>query len=147
MFKHILIPTDGSQLAEIAVDFGITFAKSIGARVTGFVALPEYRLPSAEQLAAQAAVTFEIYEKQQDEKAQSVLARMARLAIGAGVEFDREHALSDRPYEAIVDAATRRNCDLIFMSSHGRSGLSMLLHGSQAVGVLSHSKIPTLIYR
>ncbi len=121
MYKHILIPTDGSDLAEKAVDSGIAFASSIGARVTGIVALPEYRVPSAYELAAGTAVSFEVYQKQEKERAQSVLARMAELARTAGVKFDSAYALSNQPYAAIIDAANRHGCDLIFMASHGRA--------------------------
>ena len=63
------------------------------------------------------------------------------------MECGRDYALSDRPHAAIIDAANRLGCDLIFMASHGRSGLSALVHGSETRGVLTHSTIPTLVVR
>jgi len=151
MYKHILIPTDGSKLAEEAVDSGLKFAEVIGARVTGFVALPTYRVGpdhAAETAASvEPVISFQEYEKHSRENAHSILARMENLARSARVEFEFEFALSDHPYAAIVEAANKHGCDLIFMASHGYGGLRLLLHGSQTLGVLTHSRIPTLVYR
>jgi nucleotide-binding universal stress UspA family protein len=79
--------------------------------------------------------------------AEAILATIARRAAAAGVECDGDYALCNRPHEAIIAAANRHGCDLIFMASHGRSGLSALIHGSETRDVLTHSKIPTLVYR
>lgn len=147
MYKHILIPTDGSELSEKAIEAGIQFARGMGARVTGFTAVPEYKLPSEIELMSRHGVSFEQYERDARLQAEVALQRIADLAKAAGVEYDAEFVQSDHPHEAIVRAAEKHGCDLIFMASHGRRGISALLHGSQTQGVLTHSTIPTLVYR
>ncbi|HTP60895.1 MAG TPA: universal stress protein [Burkholderiales bacterium] len=147
MYKHILIPTDGSELSDKAIDAGIEFAREVSARVTGFTAVPEYQLPSEIELMNRHGVSPEQYEVTVRKQAEAVLQRIADRARAAGVEYDAEYLQSDRPHEAIVRAAAKHGCDLIFMASHGRRGISALIHGSETQGVLAHSKIPTLVYR
>ncbi|MCC6473942.1 MAG: universal stress protein [Burkholderiales bacterium] len=147
MFKHILLPTDGSEVAEKAVSAGLDFAKSIGARITGFTALPEYPIPTEGQVMARNVESLADYEKRARTHGEKILASMVSRAQAAGVRIDTDVALSDSPYRAIIAAAQKHGCDLVFMASHGRSGISELLHGSQAHGVLAHSKIPALVYR
>jgi nucleotide-binding universal stress UspA family protein len=147
MYRHILIPSDGSDLAEKAVDAGIEFARSIRARVTGFTAVPEYRAPSESELMAKQAISLAEYEQQARRNAERILERIAQRARAAGVEYDADYSQSDHPHEAIVRAAEAHGCDLIFMASHGRRGLSALVYGSETRGVLTHSTIPTLVYR
>jgi nucleotide-binding universal stress UspA family protein len=147
VYRHILIPTDGSELAEKAVEAGVEFAHSIGARVTAFTAVPEYKPPSHAELMAGNAVSLDEHERRARARAEEVLARVMRRARAAGVECDADYAQSDHPYEAIVRAAEAHDCDLIFIASHGRRGFSALIHGSQTQGVLSCSRIPTLVYR
>ena len=148
MYRHLLIPTDGSEVAEIAVSAGIEFARSIGARVTAFTAMPEYKLPApAEVMSHKRVPSPQQHEDWAKREADAILTVIARRAAAAGVPCDGDYALCDRPHEAIVDAAKRNGCDLIFMASHGRSGLSALIHGSETRGVLTGSKIPTLVYR
>jgi nucleotide-binding universal stress UspA family protein len=147
MFKHILVPTDGSKLSAKAAKQAVKLAKALGARITGFYAAPDYtstyygdgyilRAPSAE---AQA----EVAQKQ---------ARKCLSAIEVEAEVEKVpcevfHVVSDSPYEAIIDAAKKKKCDLIFMASHGRRGLSGLVLGSETQKVLIHSKIPVLVCR
>ena len=148
MYQHLLIPIDGSDVAEKAVSAGIAFARSIGARVTAFTAVPEFRLPApSDVLAHKKVVSMEEHEQRAKRKAEAILAAVSARAAEAGVPCASDYALCDRPHEAIIDAATRNGCDLIFMASHGRRGLSALLHGSETSGVLTRSKIPTLVYR
>lgn len=147
MYRHLLIPSDGSPLAAKAVEGGIELARTLGARVTAFTAVPEYRTPSESELMSRHVLSLSEYECQARRNAESVLGPITERARAAGLECDADYALSDRPYEAIVRAAQAHGCDLIFMASHGRRGLSALLHGSQAQAVLTHSTIPTLIYR
>ena len=147
MYKHILIPTDGSETAEKAVAAGIEFAREANARVTWFTALPEYQLPSEAELMAKHAVSPEDHERHAREEAERRLAGPAHRAQAAGVACETDFALSDRPYEAIIAAARRHGCDLIFMASHGRKLLPALFLGSQTRDVLTHSTIPTLVYR
>ena len=147
MYKHILIPTDGTPVAEKAVDAGIEFAREAGARVTLFTAVPEYRLPSEGALMArQRFVSPQEHERISRQSAGTILAPAMEKARSAGVDAKADHALSDHPSRAIIEAARRNGCDAIFMSSHGRKGISALLHGSQTADVLTHSDIPTLVY-
>ena len=147
MYKHILIPTDGSELSDKAIDAGVEFAREVRARVTGFTAVPEYRMPSEIELMSRHGVSFEQYERDARRQAEAALQRIVDRARAAGVEYDGEFVQSDHPHEAIVRAAENHGCDLIFMASHGRQGISALLHGSQTHGVLARSRIPTLVYR
>jgi nucleotide-binding universal stress UspA family protein len=148
MYKHILIPTDGSSTAQKAVEAGIDFARESGASVTFFTAVPEYEVPLASEVMAHKPVmSMEEHERRSAEKAGAILAPSLERARTCGVTFDADHALSDRPYEAIIDAARRHGCDAIYMSSHARTGLSRLLHGSQTLAVLAHSDIPTVVLR
>ena len=148
MYKHILIPTDGSETAEKAVEAGIEFAREAKAKVTWFTALPEYELPSqAAILAHHPVVTPDEHERRSRDKAEQIFAGIKAQAAAAGIEFDTDFVQSDRPYEAIIDAAKRHGCDLIFMASHGRKGISGLVYGSETKEVLTHSTIPTLVYR
>ena len=147
MFKHILIPTDGSELSDKAIVAGVEFAREVHARVTGFTAVPEFRVPSEVELMARHGVSLEQYERDSREQAETALQKIADRARAAGVEYDAEFSQSDRPHEAIIRTALKRGCDLIFMASHGRRGISALLHGSQTQAVLTHSTIPTLVYR
>jgi len=148
MYRHLLIPSDGSEVAEKAVTAGIAFARSIGARVTAFIAMPEYQLPApAELMSHKRGPSLQQHEDWAKQQAQTVLQTVSERAAKAGVQCAGDYALCDRPHEAIIEAAKRNGCDLIFMASHGRSGLSALIHGSETKGVLAGSKIPTLVYR
>ena len=147
MYKHILIPTDGSELSHKAIEAGIEFARFIHARVTGFAAVPEYQIPSEVELMSRHAISLTDYERDAKKQAEIALQPIADRARAAGVDYDAEFTQCDRPHEAIIRAAQNHGCDLIFMASHGRRGLSALLHGSETQGVLTHSTIPTLVYR
>ena len=147
MYKHILIPTDGSELSQKAIEASIEFAREAHARVTGFTAVPEYQIPSEVEMMARRAISLEQYEREAKQQAESRLQKIADRAREAGVEYDADYAHSDRPHEAIIRAAEKHGCDLIFMASHGRRGISALVHGSETQGVLTHSTIPTIVYR
>lgn len=148
MYKHILIPTDGSETAEKAVAAGIEFARDANARITWFTAVPEYVIPTeGEVLGKKHVLSREEFDTRAREEAEKILAGPAHRANAAGIVCETDHAQSDHPYEAIIAAAQRHGCDLIFMSSHGRKALPALFLGSEARDVLSHSTIPTLVYR
>ena len=147
MYKHILIPTDGSEVAEKAVAQGIEFAREAKARVTLFTAVPEYAPPSEAQVFARRVVSMAEHARDSEETAKRILAQPSDLARAAGLDFDTDYEQSNQPWQAIVNAAKRHGCDAIFMASHGRKGLSRLVHGSQTVDVLTHSDIPTLVVR
>ena len=145
MFKHILLPTDGSPLSEAVVRKAIQFAKSINARVTGFCVVTALRYVGCD---AEIGTEF----KKQAEAAVQAEATKNLLAIEmaakeAAVPCDTVQDKSDQPYEAIIEAAQARGCDLIIMACHGRAGVSALLLGSETQKVLTHSLIPVLVHR
>ena len=147
MYKHILIPTDGSPTATKAVDSGIEFARETKARVTLFTAVPEYQPPGEAEVMGRRVTSLWEHERESREKAAQILEPAAARMRAAGVECDTDFVQADRPYQAIADAAARHGCDLILMSSHGRTGLAELWYGSETRDVLTHSNIPTLVYR
>jgi nucleotide-binding universal stress UspA family protein len=147
MYKHILIPTDGSQLAEKAIDAGLAFAGEMHAKVTAFTAVPEYQVPSTGEIASHTVPSLAQHDESSRQKAQELLAPVREKARRAGVDIALDYAQSDQPWEAIIAAAKKHGCDVIFMASHGHRGLSALLHGSQTQAVLTHSAIPTVVYR
>lgn len=147
MYKHILIPTDGSEVAEKAVAAGIDFARDAGAKVTLFTAVPEYEPPSETQVLARRVVSVADHARESKRLANGILAPAAEKARAANLGFETAYSQSNQPWQAIIDAAKRYGCDAIFMASHGRKGLAAVWHGSQTREVLTHSKVPTLVYR
>ena len=147
MFKHILIPTDGSELSQATAQRAISFAKEAGAKVTVFFAKPEYPIAYFGEGALIDPTTPEKFSELADQQASEYLSEVEAQCAAAGVDCATATAASDIPYEAIIEAAERSGCDLIFMASHGRRGISGLLLGSETQKVLTHSRIPVLVYR
>jgi nucleotide-binding universal stress UspA family protein len=147
MFKHILIPCDGSDLSNRVVDKAIEFAGEINARITGFYAQPEYSVPYYEGGIPIDAMTPESFSSLTDSQAKTILDSVMEKAQAAGVVCDTYTSVSNAPFEAIIDAANSKGCDLIFMASHGRRGIAGLLMGSETHKVLTHTTIPVLVYR
>lgn len=147
MFKHILVPTDGSQLSLETVKRAVTFAREAGAKITFFFAKPDYPVAFYGEGALIDPTTPEKFAEIADRQAQEILANASAVAKEAGVPSANTDSVSDLPYQAIIDAANNAGCDLIFMASHGRRGLSGLLLGSETQKVLTHSTIPVLVYR
>ncbi|HEY3074178.1 MAG TPA: universal stress protein [Burkholderiales bacterium] len=144
MFRHILLPIDDSPVSRKAARKAIAFAKEIGARITGYHALPSahniygdgYRFPPSGSL-----------KKDVREARAHFIEGTARAALDAGVRFD---SLVDRaitPDEGIVEAARTRNCDVIFIGTNGRRGLARLALGSVTSKVLTRAGVPVLVYR
>lgn len=147
MFKHIFVPTDGSELSRATVTRAVTFAREAGARITAFFAKPEYPIAYFGEGALIDPTTPEKFAELADQQATEYLGEVQRLCAEAGVECSTLSATSDVPHEAIIEAAEKSGCDLIFMASHGRRGFSGFLLGSETNKVLTHSKIPVLVYR
>jgi nucleotide-binding universal stress UspA family protein len=145
MYKHILIPTDGSELSNRAVRQGIDLARTIGARVTVVNVSPTFHTLSADPFMATS--TPEQFRRECQAEAERFLAAAAAAASTAGVVCETVHLEDNRPYQAIIDTATKKDCDLIFMASHGRKGVAALVLGSETNKVLTHSKIPVLVCR
>jgi nucleotide-binding universal stress UspA family protein len=147
MFKHVLVPTDGSPLSESAVARSIAFAKEIGASLTFFYSQPDFPMPIYGEGALIDPTTPEQFAQSSQQEAQRILDHAKLAAEAEGVVADTDTRISEIPYEAIIDAADRHHCDLIFMASHGRRGIAGLLLGSETQKVLTHSKTPVLVYR
>jgi nucleotide-binding universal stress UspA family protein len=145
LFKNILVATDGSDLAAKAVEQGILFAKEIGAKVTAVTVTEPFHVLSLKP--SQLEYTPIEYKKHAGAHAEKVLGTVSTAAKSAGVTCEALHVEHEHVYQAITDAATARNCDLIVMASHGRRGVSAVVLGSETVKVLTHSKIPVLVYR
>ena len=146
MFKHILIPTDGSELSQKAIRIGVELAKFHGARVTGVHAIPDYHLMIAYEGAFD-PVTEERIEKDARVRADRYLEFIKKTCAAASVPCDSVCETSDHPYEAIVKTAEAKECDLILLHSHGRKGLAAVLLGSETRKVLTYAKIPVMVVR
>ena len=153
MYQHLLLPTDGSELSEGAAGDCVRLAKSLRAKITALHATSLYYPPvlPAHRASAHAGREYAVlageYEEQSKENAARALKPIERMAHAASVVFDAVHLVSDSPWQAIINVAAERGCDLIFMASHGRRGVSALLIGSETNKVLTHTKIPVLVWR
>jgi nucleotide-binding universal stress UspA family protein len=145
MYINILIPTDGSELAEKAVQHGVALAKATGAKTTVLTVLPSFHTLTTD--AEMIEDTPAQYKARMQRQAEKTLSAVARAAQAAGVACETVQIEDEHPYQAIIDTATSKGCDLIVMASHGRHGVSALLLGSETVKVLTHCKIPVLVYR
>jgi nucleotide-binding universal stress UspA family protein len=147
MFKTILIPTDGSAVSAKAVKAGIALAKESGAKVVGYHALD----PVPTRLYGEGYVadrqTVEEFERRNLAFGKKQVAAIERAARKAGVRFEPVVETARTPYHGIVEAARKRDCDLIFMSSHGRTGLMRIALGSVTDKVMTLSKVPVMVYR
>ena len=147
MFRHFLVPTDGSLLSQNAVRYAVTLARSTGARITAFHARPECRAMYYEGGVFARHPMADDFSRLAEAASVKALDYVETLCLDSGVSCTRLTEISDFPYKAIIDAATRDGCDLIIMASHGGGGFSGLLLGSETNKVLSHSKIPVLVWR
>lgn len=148
MYKHILIATDGSGIARKAEAAGLALAKTLGAKATAVtVTEPWEALSMAAQAERRMSNPITRYEESVVALASRVLAGVDEAAKTAGVTCATVHVKDRHPADGIIEAARERGCDLIVMASHGRTGLSRMLLGSQAMKVVARSKVPVLIYR
>jgi nucleotide-binding universal stress UspA family protein len=147
MFKHSLIPNDGSEVSGRAVRAGMELAAEVGAKVTGYHVqepVPPH-LHGELHVSDRALVTR--FDKHARAHAEECIKALGDAAKAAGVSFQGLIEKHPVPYKAILDAARKRKCDAIFIGSHGRRGLSGLILGSVTQKVLTHSKIPVLVFR
>jgi len=146
MYKHLLVPTDGSPLSLKAARSAAKLAGGLGARITALYVIPPFSLPGTGD-----AVMFHVahdereYQRGMRKHADGALAKVA--AAAGRVRCDTVSTLHEHPWAAIIEAASSRKCDLIVMASHGRRGLAGLLLGSETRKVLTHSKTPVLVCR
>ena len=148
MFKHILVPTDGSRLALKGAQAGIRLAKALKARVTAVYVVPPF-MPIAYGDAAVyvPALSPEEYKKSAERAARRALGAVEAEAKKARVRCQTRFVTAAQPYDGILRAARAAKCDAIAMASHGRGGLAGVLLGSETTRVLAHSKIPVLVTR
>lgn len=147
MFKHILSPTDGSTLSVEATRQAARLAKTLGAKITFFYARPDYPVSFYGEGALIDPTTPEQFSAATAAQAKEILDAASVMARELGVECDARSEVGDTPWQAIIEAADKCAADVIFMASHGRRGLSSLLLGSETQRVLTHSKIPVLVFR
>jgi nucleotide-binding universal stress UspA family protein len=147
MFKHILVPTDGSALSEAAIRQAVEFAAETGARLTAFYAKQPYPDGRFGKSGFIAPITPEKLQRYEDKLAERFLGYAQECCKRAGVAFTGLSTASDMPAEAIISAAEQCGADLICMASHGYKGFRRLLIGSEASAVLTHTHIPVLILR
>ena len=145
MYKHILIATDGSDLANKALAHGLALAKALSAKASVVTVTEPYHVFAFEP--QMVTDTRPDYEKHARQHAEAVLRTASKTATELGIDCNTVHTEGDDPFEAIIKTAGTQGCDLIVMASHGRRGISALLIGSQTVKVLTHSKIPVLVCR
>jgi nucleotide-binding universal stress UspA family protein len=145
MFKNILLPTDGSDLSDKATDIAVRFAQIHQARIVAVsVVQPFPFVPMSDGAVIPDA---EVFDTQMTSAARTSLARVSAACATAGVPFEGVVANSHNPYEEIVAAAEKHNCDIIVMASHGRKGLNKLFLGSETQKVLAHTHLPVLVLR
>lgn len=145
MYKNILIPTDGSELAGKAVQYGMAFAKEIGAKIIVLTVTVPFHVFTLDPMVVED--TLDQYQKRVQADTARLFGAVAKAASAAGVACETVHVEHEHPYQAIIDTAKSKGCDLIVMASHGRRGVSAIVLGSETVKVLTHSKIPVLVHR
>jgi nucleotide-binding universal stress UspA family protein len=145
VYKHILIPTDGSPLSAEAIRHGVALAKESDATVSFLTVSEPFHVFSLE--VDQVEDTPAEYRRHAEARARRALEEASQVAQAAGVPNETIHVVDDQPYLAIIRTAEERGCDLVAMASHGRRGLSAVVLGSETVKVLTHSDIPVLVYR
>jgi nucleotide-binding universal stress UspA family protein len=145
MFKHLLVPVDGSELSLRAMSSSIELAKQLGARITGFVAEPDLPMSTISTNPNVFTEQVRAHEAKSEAHANSVLHKFEALAKEAGVEFSADHSSTQQVDRAIVEAAERAGADLIVMVTHGRGVFGELVFGSHSKSVMSHTKLPLLV--
>jgi nucleotide-binding universal stress UspA family protein len=149
MFKHILLPTDGSKFSDKGVKQTIKMAKALGANITAVHVVSNYHLVSQDEgfVMPDVPVLRKRLEEIRLTQIRAILGSVRHAANNAGVRCDTVVAIGDTPYKMIIKQAKKSRCDLIMMVSHGRRGIRSMLLGSETAKVLTHSKIPVLVLR
>ena len=145
MFKKILVPTDGSPISEKSAKAAIEFAAINKANIVVLSVAQSY--PYMLMPEAGAMLDLSIYEEAQDQAAQANATKIKILAENAKVDFEIVVMRGIHPYEEIIATANDKQCDVIWIASHGRRGLDKLLLGSETQRVLAHSGLPVVVYR
>jgi len=147
MYRHLLVPTDGSPLADKAVEQAVSIAKSVQAKLTFFYAAADESSSILDEGDLLRSIDPGLLARRIKQHKQDALGTAEAIDEKGGVSYQLCSTVSDDPFEAIIDAAEDNGCDLILMASHGYRGIKGMLLGSQTQKVLTHSKIPVLVYR
>jgi nucleotide-binding universal stress UspA family protein len=145
MYRHLLIATDGSELAEKAVAHALGLAKALDARATAVTVTDMF--PTGPYSSIPLPSMIERYETAAAESAAKILTSASEAARKLGVACDTLHVKDQTPAEGIIAAAIEKGCDLIVMASHARRGVSRMLLGSQAQKVATLSPVSVLVCR
>ena len=145
MYKHLLVPTDGSAVAAKAFQAAVTFAAETGARLTGYYAIEDMTMHHVGSHLNKELIAE--FDRRAHEAAEQHVGEIGKIAKAAGVVFDWQVSRATQPHEGIIEAANKCGADVIFMASHGHRGLTGLIVGSVTQKVLSHSTIPVLVFR
>jgi nucleotide-binding universal stress UspA family protein len=148
MYKHILLPVDGSELSLKAVNECFGFAKAVGAKITIINVVPHFSLQVDTAFASDLVKQIEKSREDEYRKVgEKMVGELAQRAKKDGIQCESAVVVGNSPYEEIIVNADKRGCDLITMASHGRRGLDAVLLGSETMKVLTHTKIPVLVVR
>ena len=147
MYKHLLVPVDGSELSAHAANKAMQLAVALMANITLLHVQPDFPQPMVGEGALLAPESREEFQRGTQQLADRILGPLSAQATMLGLSAKSRTSVSDVPWEVIIQTATQEQCDLIFMASHGRRGLAGLLIGSETHKVLTHTNIPVLVYR
>ena len=148
MYRHLLVPTDGSKLSNKAIAAAVDLAKSLGARLTGVYVIPPYSPTMyGEALMYAPAISPASHREAFKREGKKALDVVQSVAGAAGVDSGRATLAAFYPWEGILRTAKAKKCDLVVMASHGRRGIAGLILGSETTKVLTHSKVPVLVCR
>ena len=146
MYKHILVPTDGSALSLKAMRAATRLAAPLRARITVLYVIPPFTPPmSSEGMMFHVNRSIREYDRGMRKHSDKALTKARSLSDG--IDCDTTAVSNQRPWEGIIASAAKKKCDLIVMASHGRGGVASLLLGSETQKVLAHSKTPVLVCR
>ena len=147
MYQNILVPTDGSALSRRVVKDAMKFARKLDAKVTAFYVAPTYHIELFAEYVPPNLVTPVQHAVNVQRVARRHLDYAKKIASANKVPCVGQYVMSDSAADAIVRAARKFKCDLIYLGSRGRSGLTKLLLGSQTSKVLAQTRLPVLVHR
>lgn len=143
MYRHLLVPLDGSELTGALLAQAVQFARTLGARITFFTMAEDYG--ATQDGALMRTLSPETFEDEMKRQASDILAKAMEAGQAAGLVCDAVVRVGSEAHLQIIQVAEEKGCDLIYMASHGRRGLKALMLGSQTQKVLTHSPLPVFV--